>query len=67
MKRNEGSWDRVIRVVVAIVLGALALGQHGALAWVLWILAAISLVTAATGFCAIYALFGLRTCPARKS
>jgi len=67
MQVNEGVVDRAVRVIIAVVLGVLALSQHGALAWVLWILAAIALVTGVSGFCALYTLFGIRTCPARKN
>ncbi len=65
MNRNEGTIDRVIRLTLGIALGAaaLAVGFGSALGVVFAVLAAIMLVTAATGFCPLYRVFGLSTCP----
>lgn len=62
---NEGALDRVIRVVLGIVLGVFAYAYQAniTLVIILSILAAIMLVTAAIGFCPLYSLFGMRTCP----
>ncbi len=62
---NEGSGDRVIRVVLALLLGFLAYqGVGGPVGeWIFGILGAISFITAITGFCLIYRLVGIRTCP----
>ena len=69
MKVNEGSVDRVVRVVLAAVLFYLVFAGvvTGVWAWVAGIAGAIALITGATGFCAIYALLGIRTCPAPKA
>ncbi len=62
---NESTTDRVIRVIVGIILGILALehtaGSVGT--WIFGILALIALVTGVTGICGLYRLFGIRTCP----
>ena len=64
MSRNESGLDRIIRVVIAIaaVIGASAVGFGTAGAWILLVVAAILLVTAATGFCPLHRVFGLSTC-----
>lgn len=61
MKTNESVLDRIIRVIVGIVLLAAGLMLTGPLKWVVLVLAVIALVTAATGFCLLYKLFGLST------
>lgn len=67
MKRNEGTIDRILRVVIAAaaVAGAAAVGFATVWGIVLLAAGAIMLVTAATGFCPIYRVFGLSTCPVR--
>jgi len=64
---NEGTLDRVLRVVIGILLGLAAFFTHGALQWVLAIVAVVAVITGATGFCAVYRLLGIRTCPVRKA
>lgn len=65
MATNEGTADRVIRVLLGLVLGFLAYRHTGGIAgiWIFGILGAISFVTGLTGFCALYRLMGIRTCP----
>lgn len=63
MKRNEGSTDRIVRVVLGIVLiiiGWPVLG-NSALGIILDVVGVILLVTAITGFCLIYRLLGIST------
>lgn len=68
MKTNEGTIDRIARVVIAVVAAIVAIAAGGALGVVLWIVAAVMLVTAAVGFCPLYRLIGVNTCrvPAHK-
>ncbi|MEI6363025.1 MAG: DUF2892 domain-containing protein [Actinomycetes bacterium] len=63
MSKNESNADRIIRVVIAIaaVLGAFAVGASSVLGIILFVVAAVMLVTAAVGFCPLYRLFGLST------
>lgn len=63
MSTNVSGLDRVIRVVIAIaaVAIAFAVGASSVLGIILFVVAAIMLVTAATGFCPLYRLFGLST------
>ncbi len=65
MTVNESRSDRIIRVIVGLILGILALEHTGGTAgiWIFGILALILLVTGLTGVCGIYRLFGIRTCP----
>jgi hypothetical protein len=63
MKINEGTLDRIIRVIAGIVLLTLGLlGVAGGVwMWVVYILGAILLVTGIVGFCPLYALLKLNT------
>ena len=65
MVRNEGTADRIVRVVLGIVLvAAWAFGWlAGTLAVVLGVLGVVLIGTGAIGFCPIYRLFGIATCP----
>ena len=63
MKKNMGSIDRGIRVVIAIAVGVLyALGQiSGTAALILGLLAVVFVVTSLIGTCPLYLPFGLST------
>ncbi len=63
MKRNMGSIDRVVRIILAVAVGILYLTGSitGTAAIVLGVLAVIFLATGATGFCPLYAPFGIST------
>jgi hypothetical protein len=64
MKINEGTIDRALRVVVGLVLiGLAASGTVGAWGWI----GVLPLVTGLVGFCPAYAIFGMSTCPMKKS
>lgn len=64
MKTNEGTTDRIVRLVLAAVFFLLAFTVVGGV-WVYVAagLGAVMLLTAAIGFCPLYALLGIRTCP----
>jgi Protein of unknown function (DUF2892) len=69
MKKNMGSADRKLRTFVlapVLVAAGVLAGPAGLLAIVLYTLAAVMLATSAVGFCPLYALFGLRSCPLQK-
>lgn len=68
MKTNVGNMDRIIRIVLAAVLAGLYFGGivEGTVGIVLVVLAAVFTLTAAIGFCPLYTLLGLNTCPAKK-
>lgn len=62
MKVNEGTVDRVIRVIVGVVLVAAAyFATTGVWSIVLYVVAAILLITGAVGFCPLYTLLGIST------
>jgi len=63
MKKNMGSADRAIRVIVAVIFGVLILTNavSGVLAGVLGVLAVIFVLTSIIGFCPLYAPFGIST------
>ncbi len=65
MVTNESTTDRIIRVLLGLILGYLAYSQLGGTVgtWIFGILGAISFFTGATGFCVIYRLAGINTCP----
>ncbi len=59
MPRNEGSLDRVIRVVAGLAILSLAfVGPQTPWAY----LGLVPLLTGVVAFCPAYALFGIRTC-----
>lgn len=64
MKKNMGSVDKIIRLLVAALVATLVYAEliTGVLAIVLLALALIFLVTSLVNFCPIYALFGWSTC-----
>jgi hypothetical protein len=63
MKKNMGTVDKVIRLVIALVIVILFLTHaiSGTLALVLLILAGIFVVTSLIGFCPLYFLLGIST------
>lgn len=64
MKKNMGSADRVIRVLIAAVIAILYFTHviTGTLGIVLLILAVVFLLTSLVSFCPLYAPFGISTC-----
>jgi hypothetical protein len=69
MKKNMGTADRGIRIVLAIVFAVLYATNviTGTLGVVLLVLAGVFLATSFTSFCPLYAPFGLRTCKVEKA
>lgn len=64
MKKNMGSADRAVRIVIALAIGFLYFSGRigGTLAIVLGIVALAFLVTSLVGWCPGYLPFGLSTC-----
>lgn len=63
MTRNVGGIDKWLRIGVGILL--LALGAFGPLGW--WgLVGIVPLGTALVGFCPLYTLLGMNTCPLDK-
>lgn len=65
MKKNIGKTDRLIRVIIAIIISGLVVGNivTGTLAIVLLIFAVVFLLTSVINFCPLYTLFGFNSCP----
>ncbi len=63
MKINEGGLDRAVRIVVGLVLIALAAtGTVGVWGYI----GIIPLLTGIAGVCPAYSLMGINTCPMKK-
>lgn len=63
MKTNMGSFDRIARVCVSVIIAALY-GMNvigGTLGTVFLVVAGIFLITGIIGWCPLYTLFGVRT------
>lgn len=63
MKQNVGKTDKIIRLIAGLVF--LVLGYMFS-SW-FYILAIISLITAATGWCGLYKVLGINTCSIPKT
>jgi len=63
MKKNMGSIDKVIRIVIALVIVVLSLTKivTGTWAIILLILAVIFVATSFISFCPLYLPFGINT------
>ena len=69
MFANVGSFDRIARVIIGLLLIAYAIPlgfAHTGWNWVGWI-GVVPLLTAIFGFCPAYALLGISTCPAKRA
>ncbi|HUG60115.1 MAG TPA: DUF2892 domain-containing protein [Candidimonas sp.] len=64
MKLNIGGVDRALRIVVGIVL--IALAATGTIGWWGWI-GIIPLLTGFIRVCPLYRLAGINTCPLRTN
>lgn len=63
MTRNEGTVDRVLRVVLGLALISLVfIGPQTVWGWI----GVVPLVTGLVGVCPLYSVLGIRTCPAPK-
>ena len=60
---NEGTIDRAIRIILGLgLLSLVFVGPQSSLGYV----GLVPLVTGLIGFCPLYRVFGLRTCPVPK-
>ncbi|WP_323789764.1 DUF2892 domain-containing protein [Psychroserpens sp.] len=69
MKKNMGSADRIIRIIIAAIVGVLYLTGiiSGTLGLVLLVLAVIFVLTSLISFCPLYAPFGISSCSLKKN
>ena len=64
MTSNVGGIDRILRIGAGVVLlGLAATGTVGAWGWI----GVVPLLTGAIGFCPVYPLLGMNTCPMKKA
>lgn len=66
MKKNVGTVDRIVRVIIGLALLSLLFLLKGNVRFV-GLIGLIPLLTAAISYCPLYSLFGLRTCPLKKN
>ena len=64
MKKNMGSADKVIRIIIAAIVGVLYFTGtiSGTLGIVLLVLAGVFVLTSLISFCPLYAPLGISTC-----
>jgi hypothetical protein len=62
MKLNVGGIDRILRIVVGLALVAWAVMGGPVWAWI----GVVPLGTGLIGFCPLYPILGMSTCPAKK-
>jgi hypothetical protein len=63
MKTNEGSVDRALRIVAGLALiGLAATGTVGPWGYI----GVVPLLTGAIGWCPVYTVLGINSCPARR-
>lgn len=68
MKKNMGSTDRLIRIVIAAVVAVLYyMGTiSGTLGITLLVVAGVLVLTSFVSFCPLYAPFGISSCKVQK-
>ncbi|WP_111682174.1 YgaP family membrane protein [Winogradskyella tangerina] len=64
MTKNMGTADRIIRIIIAAIVGVLYFNEviSGTLGIILLIVAGIFVLTSFISFCPLYAPFGIKTC-----
>ena len=59
---NEANWDRIARIVVAMVLLIVGFGvMSGTAGVIVGLVGLVPLLTGLVGWCPLYSLFGFRT------
>lgn len=62
--KNEGNIDRILRIIFGIALIALVfVGPQTPWGWI----GIIPLATGLIGFCPLYAILGIKTCPVKSN
>ena len=69
MKKNMGSADRIIRLIIAAIIGILYYTEtiSGTFGIVLMVLAGVFVLTSFISFCPLYAPFGITTCKTKNT
>ena len=68
MKKNMGSFDRTMRILIAAIIAALYFNGTitGTFGIVLLVIAGVFVLTSLVGSCPLYIPFGISTCKKRK-
>ena len=69
MKKNVGSIDKVVRIIIALIATYFAFKGCPEYAWVSYVLYAVAIVmllTALFGCCGLYSLLGVNTCKTKE-
>lgn len=68
MKKNMGSSDRTLRLIVAAIVGILYFTGivSGVIGIILLVLAIVFVITSFVGFCPLYKPLGINTCKKKK-
>jgi hypothetical protein len=66
MNINVGVVDKVIRIIAGIAMLSLVFLLQGNVRW-LGLIGTVPLVTGLLGYCPLYSLLGLNTCPAKTT
>lgn len=68
MKKNMGTADRIIRLIIAAIFAYLYFGSviTGTTGLVLMILGVVFTLTSIFSFCPLYTIFGISTCQTEK-
>ncbi len=68
MKKNMGTADKSIRVLIAVIIGVLYFTGtiSGTLGIVLLVLAGVFVLTSLISFCPLYVPFGFTTCATKE-
>ncbi len=61
MQKNVGTWDRIVRLVLGLILAYIGTTTSGAGAVILYILAIILILTGIFGTCLLYSIFKINT------
>ncbi|EMO52408.1 YgaP family membrane protein [Leptospira noguchii] len=66
MKVNEGSIDRILRIIVGIGLIGFGYWFQGSVGIGMMVVGLIPLGTGLVGWCPMYSILGFNTCPLKK-
>lgn len=68
MKKNMGSADRIVRIIIAALIAVLYFTNtiSGTLGIVLLVLAGVFVLTSLISSCPLYSIVGISTCPVKR-
>jgi hypothetical protein len=68
IQTNEGAADRIIRIVVGLVaFGFGYFGASGVTQIIAYVIGVAGLITGVLGYCGLYQILGIATCPMKKT